>query len=56
MPTSIKKLLMGHSLHGDVDLQHYDFQDEEELKQIYDRYWRDFKILDQAHSLKAVRL
>ena len=56
MPTAAKKILMGHSLHGDVDLQHYDYQDEEELKQIYDRYWRDFKILDQAHSLKAVRL
>jgi len=46
MPTSIKRMLMGHSLRGDVDLQHYDFQDEEELKKIYDRYWRDFRILD----------
>ncbi len=45
MPTSVKKLLMGHSLGGDVDLNHYDFQDEEELKKIYDRYWRDFRIL-----------
>ena len=46
MPTAAKKILMGHSLHGDVDLQHYDYQDEEELKQIYDRYWRDFCIFD----------
>ncbi|MEM1670760.1 MAG: hypothetical protein QXY92_06675 [Archaeoglobaceae archaeon] len=45
MPTTIKKLLMGHSLRGDVDLNHYDFQDEEELRKIYDRYWRDFRIL-----------
>lgn len=35
---------MGHSLQGDVDLSHYDFQDEEELRKIYDRYWKDFKI------------
>ncbi|WP_236609672.1 site-specific integrase [Archaeoglobus sulfaticallidus] len=55
MPTAIKKILMGHvvgneeyvALRGvDVDLEHYDFQDEEELKKIYDKYWRDFKILD----------
>ena len=45
MPTTIKKLLMGHSLRGDVDLNHYDFQDEEELRKIYDKYWRDFRIL-----------
>ena len=35
-PTSIKKLLMGHSLRGDVDLMHYNFQSEEDLKRIYD--------------------
>jgi len=45
MPTAVKKILMGHSLLGDVDLNHYDFQDEEELKKIYDKYWRDFRIL-----------
>ncbi len=44
MPTAIKKILMGHSLRGDVDLSHYDFQDEEELKRIYDKYWKDFRI------------
>ncbi len=32
MPTAVKKILMGHSLRGDVDLGYYDFQDEEELK------------------------
>ena len=36
-PTSIKKILMGHSLRGDVDLQHYNAQSEEDLKKIYDR-------------------
>ena len=46
MPTAAKKLLMGHSLNQDIDLQHYDYQDEEELKKIYDRYWKDFRILD----------
>ena len=55
MPTAIKKILMGHVVGDeefviprglDVDLSHYDFQDEEELKKIYDKYWRDFRILD----------
>jgi integrase/recombinase XerD len=36
-PTSIKKLLMGHSLKGDVDLMYYNCQSEEDLKKIYDR-------------------
>ena len=34
-PTSIKKLLMGHS--GDVDLCHYNAQNEDDLKLIYDK-------------------
>jgi len=36
-PTSIKKILMGHSLRGDVDLSHYNSQSEEDLKKIYDK-------------------
>ena len=36
-PTSIKKILMGHSLKGDVDLMHYNCQSDEDLKQIYDK-------------------
>jgi integrase/recombinase XerD len=36
-PTSIKKILMGHSLKNDVDLMHYNAQSEEDLKKIYDR-------------------
>jgi len=36
-PTSIKKILMGHSLKGDVDLMHYNYQSEDDLKMIYDR-------------------
>ena len=39
-PTSIKKILMGHSLKGDVDLMHYNAQSEEDLKKIYDRFYR----------------
>jgi len=35
--TSIKKILMGHSLNGDVDLNHYNVQSEEDLKKIYDQ-------------------
>ena len=36
-PTSIKKILMGRSLKGDVDLMHYNYQSKEDLKQIYDK-------------------
>jgi integrase/recombinase XerD len=36
-PTSIKKILMGHSLKGDVDLMHYNAQSENDLKKIYDK-------------------
>ena len=36
-PTSIKKILMGHSLRGDVDLMHYNCQSGEDLKKIYDK-------------------
>ena len=36
-PTSIKKILMGHSLKGDVDLMHYNAQSPEDLKRIYDK-------------------
>ena len=34
-PTSIKKILMGHSIRRDVDLMHYNCQSEEDLKRIY---------------------
>ena len=53
MPTAIKKILMGHVVGyeefviprgSDIDLSHYDFQDEEELKKIYDKYWRDYQL------------
>jgi hypothetical protein len=27
---------MGHSIKGDVDLMHYNYQSEEDLKKIYD--------------------
>jgi integrase/recombinase XerD len=36
-PTSIKKILMGHSMKGDVDLMHYNAQSEKDLKKIYDK-------------------
>jgi len=42
-PTSIKKILMGHSLKGDVDLQHYNAQSEDDLKHIYD------KVMDKSN-------
>jgi len=40
-PTSIKKILMGHSLKGDIDLMHYNAQSEEDLKKIYDKVMND---------------
>ena len=39
--TGIKKILMGHSLKGDVDLQHYNCQSKEDLKMIYDKVMGD---------------
>lgn len=36
-PIDVKKLLMDHSLKGDVDLMHYNCQSEEDLKRIYDK-------------------
>jgi len=44
-PTSIKKIIMGHSLRGDTDLMHYNCQSEEDLKQIYDKVFGNHKIL-----------
>lgn len=44
-PTSIKKILMGHSLRGDVDLMHYNAQSPEDLKSIYD------KVMNNTSSL-----
>lgn len=35
-PTSIKKLIMGHAVR-DIDLSHYNYQDANSLKQIYDK-------------------
>jgi len=34
--SSVKKLLMGHSLRGDTDMAHYNYQSQEDLKRIYD--------------------
>ncbi len=42
-PTSIKKILMGHSLKGDVDLMHYNAQSPDDLKKIYDRVMDDIQ-------------
>jgi len=36
-PTGVKKLLMGHSFRNDTDLKHYNGQNEEDLKRIYDK-------------------
>jgi integrase/recombinase XerD len=46
-PTSIKKILMGHSLKGDVDLMHYNTQSEDDLKRIYDKVISGSIILDK---------
>jgi len=44
MPTGVKKRLMGHSINGDVDLQHYSALTFDELREIYDRYWGEVRI------------
>ena len=46
--TSIKKILLGHSLKGDVDLMHYNYQSEEDLKKIYDKVMGNLKLLDKV--------
>ncbi len=47
-PTSIKKILMGHSLRGDVDLMHYNAQSEQDLKSIYDRVMNNALLLSSS--------
>jgi len=47
-PTSIKKILMGHSMRGDVDLMHYNCQSEEDLKKIYDKVMSDPNSIDKT--------
>ena len=42
-PTSIKKLLMGH--RGDVDLNHYNAQNVDDLKTIYNEIMANFTLL-----------
>ena len=41
---AVKELLMGHSLKRSVDLQHYTYLDESDLKKIYDKVFGDYKI------------
>jgi len=43
-PTSIKKILMGHSLKNDVDLMHYNNQSKDDLKAIYNRVMQDLHL------------
>jgi integrase/recombinase XerD len=44
MPSGVKKRLMGHSINGDIDLQHYSVLTFDDLKEIYDRYWNNVRI------------
>jgi len=46
-PTSIKKILMGHSLKGDVDLMHYNSQSPEDLKSIYNKVMCQGKVMEK---------
>jgi integrase/recombinase XerD len=48
-PTSIKKILMGHSLRNDVDLMHYNCQSEEDLKRIYDKVWEASIVMENSY-------
>ena len=49
-PTSIKKILMGHSLKGDVDLMHYNYQSPEDLMEIYNKIMGGLKILEELKN------
>jgi integrase len=42
--TGIKKLIMGHSIRSDVDMCHYNGQNIEDLKRIYDKVMGALKI------------
>ena len=42
--TGVKKILMGHSLKNDIDLMHYNYQSEEDLKKIYDKVMNNKEI------------
>ena len=41
---TVKKLIMGHSFKNDVDLMHYNYQSEEDLKKIYDNVMSNLSI------------
>lgn len=43
---AVKELLMGHSLKKNVDLQHYAYLDEEDLRGIYEKVFGDLVIID----------
>jgi integrase/recombinase XerD len=51
-PTGAKKIIMGHSLHNDVDLSHYNYLNTEDLQQIYDIVMCNSSINEWKHSLK----
>ena len=44
--TTIKKIIMSHSLKGDVDLMHYNYQSPEDLKKIYDKVMGNLLLFD----------
>ena len=48
--TTIKKILMAHSLKGDVDLMHYNYQSPEDLKKIYDKVMGNLILLDNKEE------
>jgi hypothetical protein len=41
---------MGHSLKGDVDLMHYNYQSPEDLKKIYDKVMGNLILLDKVDN------
>ena len=41
---AVKELLVGHSIKRSVDLQHYTYLDESDLKKIYDRVFGEYEI------------
>ncbi|UCD13393.1 MAG: tyrosine-type recombinase/integrase [Thermoplasmatales archaeon] len=51
---AVKHLLMGHSQRSNVDQMHYNYQSEEDLKQIYDRVMGDLAIIHGENKPQTI--
>ena len=47
---AVKELLLGHSIKRSVDLQHYTYLDEEDLRQVYEQVMGNYRIMSMAEA------